>query len=382
MRALPLALLATILLPLGLSAATIEGGRSLVVSDAPAGNTYLYGADLTLTAPVTGDLSALGGTLTVSAPVSGDALLLGGTVDVKKPVLGDVRALGGTVHIEDSVTGDVAAAGGAVTVDAAPSFAWVAGGKVVFTHGANGPVTVYGNTVTLSGTFTGNVKVIASDGLTLGQGTVIHGALEYDAPQQADIPTDAVVDGGVTYTGKSFLPTTQEARTFAVAGAGVFFLVRIIAVIIAAGLIAGLFPRLAQAVADHALPRSRSRFVLLTLLGFGVIVATPVFILILLASFAGAAVALLVGAAYLLLMLLSYLYAAVIAGGALSRLLVKRPLFLWRDAVLGMLALSLVTLVPVVGWLVLLILFAAACGTLVSLLYRSAFPKDEDVLHI
>jgi len=382
MRALSIALLISALAPLGLYAATLEGSRSLVVSEPPAGNAYLYGGDLTVTAPVTGDLSAVGGTLTVSAPVSGDALLLGGTVNTKKPIAGDARVAGASIHIEDAVAGDLLAAGGTVTVDATPSFAWVAGAKVSFTHGASGPVTIYGSTVTLAGTFAGDVDVVASDGVSLANGTVIHGVLRYDAPQQADIPTDAVVDGGVSYTGKSFLPTTQEAKTFAVAGAGIFFLVRVLAVIIAAGLIGGLFPRLAQAVVDRALPRSSSRFILLALLGFGVMVATPVFILLLLASFAGAMIAFVLGAAYLLLMLLSYLYAAVIAGSALARTVVKRPLFLWRDAVFGMLAISIVSLVPVIGWLVTLILLAAACGTLVSLFYRFAFPRDEDVLNI
>ncbi len=382
MRALSLALLILLATPLISSAATVKGGRSLVVSEAAPGNAYFYGGDLTVTAPVAGDLSAAGGTLTVSAPVAGDALLFGGTVNVKSGVEGDLRAVGASVHVENGVTGDVAVAGGTVTIDATPQFAWVAGGKVSLTHGSAGPITVYGNTITLAGTYNGDVTVVAGDGVSLAPGTVIHGAFRYDAPQQADIPTDAVVDGGVTYTGKSFLPTTQEAKTFAIAGAGIFFLVRVLAVVIAAGLLGGLFPRFAQAVADRSLARSVSRFALLTLLGFATVVATPVFIVLLLVSFAGAAVAFVLGAAYLLLMLLSYFYSAVIAGSALARSIVKRPQFLWRDAVFGMLAISIVGLVPVLGWFVMLVLFAASCGTLVSLFYRAAFPKDEDVLAI
>jgi hypothetical protein len=379
MRALPLALILLGLAPVALCAATVEGSRSLVVSEPVSDNAYLYGGDLTVTAPITGDLAALGGTLSVAAPVSGDALLGGGTVEVKKPITGDARVVGARIHMEDLIGGDLMAAGGSVVVDSVPAFAWIVGEKVWMNKGATGPVTIYGSDVNLAGMYGGDVHVVASDALTLAEGTVIHGTLHYDAPQQADIPTSAVVAGGVSYTGKSFLPTTQEAQTFAIAGATIFFFVRILAVVIAAGLITGLFPSFAQAVADQTLGRSPKRFVLLTLLGFGVIVATPVFFLLLLASFAGAAVAFILIAAYALLLLLSYMYAAVIAGSALARTILKRPFVYWRDGVFGMLALSIITLIPVLGWLVALVLFAAATGTIVTLFYRYVFPKDIDI---
>lgn len=382
MRAFSIALGILVLAPLGLSAATVEGSRSLVLSDAPAGNTYLYGGDLTVTAPILGDLSVAGGNVTMAAPVSGDALLAGASVDIKKPIAGDARLAGARVRVEDAVGGDLIALGGTIIVDSTPSFVWIGGAHVSLNHGAAGPVTIYGSTVNLAGTYEGDVNVVATNGLTLAEGTSIHGILHYDAPQQADIPTSAIVGGGVDYTGKSYLPTTQEAQTFAIAGATIFFFVRILAVTIAAGLVTGFFPTFAYAVADRALGKNTSRFILLTLLGFGIMVATPVLILLLLATFAGAMVAFVLAAAYVLLMLLSYLYAAVIAGSALARTVVKRPYVYWRDGVFGMLAISVITLIPFLGWLVVFILFAAACGSVVSLAYRAAFPTETDVLAI
>lgn len=371
-----------LLVPLGLFAATVQSARTLVVSEPPVGNAYFFGGDLTVAAPVTGDLTAAGGSVVVSSPVTGDALIAGGSIDVRKPVTGDVRVAGGSITIEDTIGGDVIAAGGTVDIKSTPSFAWVAGGMVNLENGAKGPVTIYASAVTLSGVYAGDVTVTASDKIALTNGTVIHGHLRYDAPQQAEIPADAIVDGGVTYTGKSYLPTTQEAQTFAVAGAGIFFLIRIFAGVIAAGLLAGLFPRFSQAVADRALSYTVSRFILLTLLGFGVLVATPVLVILLLVSFAGAGVAFILLAAYVLLLLVSYVYAAVIAGAALARQIAKRPTFYWRDAVFGMLALSVISLVPVVGGLVSLIFFAAAAGAIVSLFYRFAYPKDTDTLDL
>ncbi len=80
----------------------------------------------------------------------------------------------------------------------------------------------------------------------------------------------AVVAGGVSYIGSSsYLPTNEEAKRFAIAGAGVLFVVKVLAALITAGLVAGLFPAFSNAIADAALSHSLRRFVLLALLGFG-----------------------------------------------------------------------------------------------------------------
>lgn len=379
MRAAPLALVVILAaVPAAAIAATIVGGRTLVVSEPSQGNSYLYGGDITVTTPVAGDLLAAGGTVTASAAIGGDVLIAGGSVEVRKPVAGDLRAIGGTIRIDDAVGGDLLAFGASVIASTTPSYAWIGGGTVSLS-GSKGPVTIYGGTISLSGTYAGDIHLIASDHISIAPNTKVHGHLQYDAPQQIELPEGAVVDGGVQYTGKSYLPTSQEAQTFAIAGASIFFLVRVLAVVIAAGLLTGLFPTFAQAVADRALSRPANRFFMQILLGFGVIVATPVLILLLLASFAGAAIAFVLFAAYLLLLILSMLFSGVIAGAALARRFTKRSLVLWRDAVFGMLALSVIALVPILGAVVDLILMAAACGILVSLTFRFAYPKEEEI---
>lgn len=357
-------------------AASMEGGRSYVLSEPSANNTYLYGGDVTVAAPVAADLTIIAGNITVSSPISGDVLATGGTVMLRKPVEGDVRVVGGKVDISDTVNGDVVAAGGTVSVSSTPRMVWVIGGLVSLNNGAHGPVTAYGGTVLLNGTFDGDVTVIASDRIDIAEGTHIQGHLYYDAPQQIALPQNTVVDGGVTYTGKTFLPTSEEAKTFAIAGAGIFFLVRILAVIIAAGLLAGLFPLFTQHLAHEVAPLSTRRFLLTTLLGFAVLVAAPILILLLLLSIAGSFVAIVLAAAYVLLLILSYLSAAIITGVFLVRVTTKRTVVFWRDAVIGMLLLSLVALIPVVGGFIVLIMLAATMGILVRSFYHMAFTHE------
>lgn len=372
-----LASLLFLALPASASAATLTSARSIVLYEPPEGNAYLAGTDISIASALPADLLAAGGTLSLGASVAGDATLAGGTVTVDRAVGGDLRAAGARITVNAPVAGDLILAGATVTASSTALDTRIAGGTVRVS-GSGGSAHVYGSDVRLSGTFRGDVVVTASDRLALEEGTVIEGTLRYDAPQEVALPASATVAGGITYTGRSsYLPTVEEARTFAIAGASVFFVVRILALLIGAALLAGLFPAFSQRVADKALVRTPGRFALLALLGLAVTVAVPVLILLLLVSFVGAALAFLLAAAYALLLMLGYLYAGVLVGAALGRAFLRRSLVTWKLALLGMLALYLLGTVPVLGGALALVAFLASVGALVAILYRFAFAQED-----
>jgi cytoskeletal protein CcmA (bactofilin family) len=375
-----LVVLATILLlaPVSAFASTLQTDRTIVLSDPESGNAYLAGTDVTVVSPLAGDVLAAGGTVSITGAISGDVMAAGGTVRIDKPVAGDVRAFGGEVTVDAPVAGDLILAGGTVTASSSATDTRIAGGTVRLT-GASGPVIIYGADITLSGEFTGDVTIEASDRITIADGTHIRGALRYNGPQQITIPAGVRVDGGTSYIGSSsFLPSSEEAQTFAVAGATILFIVHLAAVLILAGLLAGLFPLFTERVVTKTLTeRSPGRFVLLALLGFGIFVATPVLILILVLSFVGIGVALLLAAIYALFVLLAYVYAGILAGAALGQRLMKRYVVTWKEAVLGMLVLYLIGTIPVIGMLVKFVLMMAAGGAIVSLAYGSAFRRTD-----
>lgn len=378
-RILAVILLGVFVLPLSVSAATFASNRTVVVSETPPDNLYLAGTDVTVATPLVGDVLALGGTLSLRAPIAHDALLAGGTIVVDGAVGGDVRAVGARIVVTGDVAGDLSLAGGTITASSSARDTRIVGGTVRV-MGGGARTVLYGANVFLSGTFTGDVEVVASDSLTLSEDTRIEGTLHYDAPQEVTLPASASVLGGVTYTGSSsYLPTVEQAQTFAIAGASVFLVVRILSLVIAAALLAGLFPVFTQRISDRVLSRSPGRFALLALLGFAVVFATPVLMFILMVSFVGMSVAFLLLAAYLLLLMLGYLYAGIIAGAALGQGLLKRTKVTWKLAVLGMLSLYLIGTVPVIGGLVVSILFLATTGAMVAITHRAVFgrlPED------
>lgn len=366
----------------GAHAPVVRFGRSVVVATSSPANVYALGASVVLASSVKGDLTALGGTITDASPAAGDALFIGGSVTARAPVFGDLRIIAGSADVEKSVGGDLAVLAFSVRdAGRAEGALLVFAGTAQVTGGAEGPATIYGNSVTLGGEFEGDVRVIAGDHLTLLPGTVIRGTLVYEAPTSASIPASASIAGGVTYTESSYLPGAGVSKALIFASLGIFFLVRVLAALVLAGLLAGLFPELAGRLVDAAYERRTRRILLTTLLGFAGFVAVPILALLLSLTFIGLGLALLLFILYALLVLLSLAYAGILIGGLFSRRFLRRVGVRWTDGVLGMLALSLAALVPVLGLLFVLFLASFSAGALLHAFFRFAFMhEDEDTV--
>ncbi len=368
-------------LPFGVHAATLLSGDSVVASTPFTGNLYATGGDVRLATEALGDVFLAGGTLTIASPVQEDALLFGGTVDVQQSISGDARILAGRIVIDKSVKGDLMMLAGSITALQSVPETYAVGSAIDLRGGAIGPVTLYGGTVTLAGDFEGDVNVTVSDKLVLAPGTTVHGSLNYNAPQEVVVPADAKILGKVEYTGSSsFVPSPEEAKNFAVAGAGIFFLVKLLATLLVVGLVAGLFPEFASNIAGETLGSGPRRFTLLFLLGFAIAVAGPVLALLLALSFAGIGLAFLLMSAYVLLLLLAGVYAGILAGAALARTLWKRTTITWKDALIGTLLLTIISIIPFVGGFLAFVLAITALGALVRAFYVFAFTRKQNDL--
>jgi len=378
----PCLLAVLLLLPVSVQAATaptfFSAGRSVLVASSSPGNAYAAGASVVITAPVSGDFSAFGGSIITAASVSGDALMLAGSVYSRARVGGDFRTAGANITIDEPVAGDLIALGFSVQdAGRAGGDVLVIAANVALTAGAGGPVTIYGNTISLAGTFASDVTIVSSGRVTLAPDTTIVGALSYRAPEEASIPAAATIRGGITYTNASYLPDAGTSRVLATISIGFFLLVRILGALILAGLIAGLFPRLAEAIVDRATSMRPSRVLLTMLLGFAFFIVTPVLFLLLMLTFVGIGLALLAIIVYALIMLLSLIYAGILLGSFLARRYAHRTTVLWHDGVLGMLALSVVTLVPYIGVTVVFLLTMFSAGALILTSFNFAFLQEE-----
>lgn len=380
MHRVPLLALAALLLPAGALAAPASflAERSLLIASSSVGNAYASGFSVVLTAPVAGDFAVLGGSVVTAAPIAGDGLLIGGSVNSRAAVGGDLRAVGGSVGIAEPVAGDLAAFGFSVRdTGRVRGSVFIIAADAEVANGATGPVVIYGNDIALSGDFADDVTVVASGRLTLAASTTIAGALSYQAPEKAAIPGSARIAGGVKYTNVSYLPSSDTSHILDLMSLGLFLLVRVLGALLLAGLLAGLFPKLAAQIVDSAYTGRPRDILLTTLLGFAILVATPMLFILLMLTFVGIGLALLLLVLYALTVLLAFVYAGILLGGIFARRFSRREVVLWHDGVLGMLALSLIGLVPIIGIAVVLLFTTFAAGALLSLFFHYAFPREE-----
>lgn len=368
--------LSLLLLPLSVFGATVEGQRSLVLTEPPLGNAYLTGLEVIVDAPVLGDLTALALSTIVKNPVTGDLLLAGGTLDVEAPVRGDLRAVGARVIVNDDVSGDLVTVGGVVLISGKAKELQAVGATIRATGGTTENATLYGTEVYLSGEYGGDVTVTASDRIIVGEGTSIKGAFKYNAPSEVTIPVSATIQGGATYIGgASYIPSSKEADIYDRIGMFVFFLVKALAMMVVAGLIVGLFPALSKKLVSLSLALPPKKFALTALLGAVLLLLTPLAILILLVSFVGFGVALLISALYVLLFLLSYVYAGFLLGAWIVRAVKKRMSSSFKVALLGAFLLYLLSHVPYVGMVIVLLLMLVSAGVLSITAYKFAFTR-------
>ncbi|NNM83679.1 hypothetical protein HKL94_00450 [Candidatus Parcubacteria bacterium] len=375
-------LLALLLLPASAYAArastSFSSAQALLSASSSPGNVYTAGTSIVVVAPVGGDFSAFGGSVITAAPIAGDELLFAGSIQSRARVGGDFRAMGGSVSVEGPVSGDLIAFGFTVHDSSrAGGSVFVVAANTALTDGARGPVIIYGNNILLGGDFAGNVTIVSSGQVSLSASTTIAGKLSYEAPEEAIIPASATVRGGVIYTNASYLPDVGTSRILSLISIGFFIFVRILGALILAGLLAGLFPRLAEALLERTTTMRPSRVFLTALLGFAVFVVTPVLSLLLALTFVGIGLALLLIIAYALIVLLSLLYAGILLGGLLARRFFRRDFILWHDGVLGMLALSVVTLIPYFGLIIAFLLTIFSAGVLLTIFFHFAFPHED-----
>lgn len=357
------AFLAVTIAGAGLAAAQ-QVGQTVIKRGTVAEDLYLAGGTVEVRADVRGDVLAAGGRVVVEQRVEGDVIAVGGMVDIAAEVLDDVRAAGGTVYLRGRYTGDAVATGGTVELGPDASVggrAWFGGGTVSIAGRVGTRLKVAAERVTLAGTVEGNVDLAAREIVILPTARIT-GALTYRSREAAVIDPAAQIAGGVTR-----LPYQGESRLAGLVGS-VWF-------IAATGLLGALlvlaFPIFASRVGTILQDNPWKSLGL----GAAALIGGPVAAIVLLITVVGAAVGVLTLVVYAIALLLGFLAGAKVLGGFVLRLLRPgAPATVGMAIVgllLGLVALALLGLVPVVGTITTWAALLVGLGALVIGAYRA-----------
>jgi len=317
MRLLPkmliMAIILAILIPAGVSALVTYNGGEVLIDH-----------------PVQDDVFATGGTVTIDAPVA-SLIAAGGMVNINASVIGDVIVAGGTVNIGGKIGGKVVAAGGTVNINQeVGTNAVVTGGTVTIGKSAriSRDALISGGTVTNAGEVKGNLTVRAQS--FTNTGTAGNLDIQLSEPRREFSRISTIF--GILFT------------------IGMFIL----------GLV------LLRITPTHFLSveeEVRTSPLLKTMVGFVSIIVS--FIILILASITIVLlpITLILGMVYFIALILATLFVSLAFGRIIFRYLKKetQPLFMF---IVGFIVLGLIFLIPVVGFIILVIAESLGFGAI------------------
>ncbi len=172
------------------------GDETITPQESLDDDTYAAGGTLIFENTINGDLVLAGGNITVKGTVNGDLIVAGGNVDIQGTITDDVRVAGGNIKIDGAQIGDdLLAAGGTIRVDKNTRIAgssFVSGGVADFAGTVSEDMELNGGEITFNGNVTGNAKIAADERFTLGTSAAIMGNLQYSADREPAFGTDFV----------------------------------------------------------------------------------------------------------------------------------------------------------------------------------------------
>lgn len=325
------------------------------------GDFYGFASTVTLSGQAENDVYIGGGTVIINAPVLQDLTVGGGLVQVYGDVGDDVRVVGGEVTLSKVVKGDVIVLGGSLTILSTASIE----GDILFMGGdlnIEGPVAggVHGNveSVRINSEIGGDVSLTTKSALTLGDRANILGNVQYQSMQDMVRAQNAVVVGEVH--------KTEVALN---TGLGVLkgILMYMVVILFAVLVIFLAFRKYIVRVVEVSLRAPG----VAGLVGIGTFLFLPFVSILLLVSVLGTLVGIILFATHIILCIISFLGAGILLGVYIQKILTKKSGVTLSTVIYGVIALCLLSFIPVIGGFAIFGLMLITLGSISIAMYQA-----------
>lgn len=283
-------------------------------------------------------------------------------VNTEADLASDFYAAGNEVVVDQAVAGDIMVAGSTINVKANISDdIFVAGSKITIEETSAQDVFVAGESVVLGGNFSGDVFVAAAS-LEISDNTQIAGNLRYAGP------AEAAFGEGTNVVGEYKLYTAEKPE-ISMQDIIMSWLRAVLGLFVTALVLHYLFPilseRILQNLTNKILPSFGLGFVWFLLM-------LPVFVLLLF-TLVGWHLAFAVLLFSALGFILAWPWATVFVGAlAMEKIFKQKSKISWQHILLGAVLMQVALLVPIVGFLMVTFVVAAAAGSLLLVLWQAA----------
>jgi hypothetical protein len=273
-------------------------------------NLYAVGANVTVNGSVKGDLMSAGGMVTVIGDVEADLNVAGGSLALSGKVGGDARIVGGNLTISSPIGGDLLVAGGNVSLTEKASVGGdliIAGGNVILEAPVAGKVRAMAGNLTINSKIGKDVNVRISGNkknegnLIFGPKAEVMGQVYYKGVKSA------VVKEGAKVSDIEFTPVVKvNTRAWLGMGVAIKFLAILLTVLVLVRWQKEKYQQLATGISEKFWEN----------LGIGLVgvIATPIIGILLLVTFVGFYIGIILLLWYVLVLLMAYLLAVIVLG--------------------------------------------------------------------
>lgn len=324
------------------------------------GDFYSAANIINVSGEVKQDIISAAGQININGSIGNDALFFAGRTDIHGTIGDDLRIVSGEVIIADPVMGDVFVIGGKVNILSTASISGdviLYAGQVTIEGSIGGDVIGSIDKLRIDAPIAGDVDVTVTE-LTLGDRANIEGSVRYVSNSLVIQSLNATVAGDLVRSDPVFPGRDMNIRNSLIPVLVLFFSILVWYLV---------SRRTLNIVVNRAIIRSPRPI----LLGLGTLMLAPFAGVILLMSMIGSLVGLVILFGYVLMITLSIIGLVAVLGLLLMRAF-NQPtsgLTLISLAV-GLIGVSLLMLLPVIGQLLLFILMLVTLGAIVDILIR------------
>jgi hypothetical protein len=300
----------------------------------------LSGDQVSIDSPIDDDVFVVGGTVNINAPVA-SAVIAGGDVNINAPVSSDVFVAGGKISVNSDVGGKIIAAGGDIDLRGDARNAVIAGGNI----------SIHSTTV------------ISKDAVIAGGNVLNAGTIVGNLTVRADKFQNTGTAGSVDFKKSEGLQGLEELM---IKMMNILYILITVGFLILGIVLLKLFPTQFLIVEEEV----RKSPVKNTLVGFVLIIALVILIILLAVTVIGFPVALIMGMLFITALMLSTLFVSFAVGRKIVDLFKVKT----NDIlifVLGFVILNLLFRIPYAGVLIGIVAISLGFGAIVYALRKN-----------
>lgn len=332
------------------SAQNFKTGNIVTVPMGETVDSMLFagGKTIDIAGEVNGDVYCAGQGITISGTVRGDVICAGQIITISGNIEGSVRLAGQTVTLSGTIGDSATVATQSLTIENKGSVGLdlLGGSQTTMINGeVKRDIVAGSNNLTVTGRVGRNIKG-GMETIAIGTTGLIGGDLEYTGTNDPSINTGGKIVGTVTRTAPKEQPATTNYYAPFVFAFGWFVYV-LIAMLVLALVLVGLFPRTFQEASLNAIKKPG----LTALVGAtSAIIIVPTLVTVSFLTIIGIPLGIFIALLWIIIMMLS----GPFAGYLLGRLMIsksKQPVLIM---LLGGSVLVITFFIPILGYLTLL----------------------------